>query len=131
MNQVKAFLGKYWHSLFALAVVALVIYLVYRAGKKSTPVIVSDTGQLSQADIDKSTSLATRLKDDLSGLNFGHDDTIYESLAQSSNTVFALTFATYRQLSGSSLAEDISGDVFYGWSVIPIIINRASDLNIT
>ena len=133
MQKVKAFFINNWHILAAVVLLVIVIYLIYRAGKKAGagPTVISDTGAITQADRDKANSLAVRLKDDLGGLNVGHDDAIYLELAQTSNTVFSLTFGAYRTLSGNSLTADINSDYWYGWDVIDVIINRATDLNLS
>lgn len=135
MNALKIFFAKYWHALLALLLLIVVLYLVYRAGKKTgaVPTIVSDTGTgPTQADMDKSNSLAQRLKDDLAGWNYaGHDDSIYNELIQSSNVVFALTLGKYKQLTGTGLIADINSDSFYGWDVIDNIIAKANQLNLT
>jgi hypothetical protein len=134
MNKITAFFTKNWHTLAAVVVLAIVVYLIYAAGKKANqqPNIISDTGTgPTQADIDKSNALAQRLKDDLSGINFGHDDTIYNELIQSSNVVFALTLSKYKALTGASLIADINSDYFYGWDVIDNIIAKANQLNLT
>lgn len=134
MTAIKAFFSRHWHTLLAVVVLAIAVYLVYRAGKKSntSPTIISDTGtQPTQADIDKSNALAQRLKDDLSGVSFDHDDSIYNELIQSSNVVFALTLAKYKALTGTSLLADINSDYFYGWDVVSNIIAKANQLNLT
>jgi hypothetical protein len=132
MNKITAFFTKNWHTLAAVVVLAIVVYLIYRAGKNATPSIISDTGTgPTQADIDKSNALAQRLKDDIDGLNFGHDDTIYNELIQSSNVVFALTLAKYKALTGASFIGDLNGEYFYGWDVIDNIIAKANQLNLT
>lgn len=134
MNAIKAFLARYWHTLIAVVVLAIAVYMVYRAGKKSNtpPTIISDTGtQPTQADIDKSNALAQRLKDDLDGVSFDHDDSIYNELIQSSNVVFALTLAKYKALTGTSLIADLNADYFYGWDVTENITAKANQLNLT
>lgn len=133
MNKVTAFFTNNWHSLLAVLLLLVVLYLVYRAGKKDalTPTILSDTGSgVTQADMDKANALAQRLKDDLAGVNFGHDDTIYNELIQASNVVFALTLGKYKQLTGTSLIADLNSDYFYGWDVIDNIIAKANNLNL-
>jgi hypothetical protein len=100
---------------------------------KGAVLFLSDTGTgPTQADMDKSNSLAQRLKDDLAGWNYaGHDDSIYNELIQSSNVVFALTLGKYKQLTGTGLIADINSDSFYGWDVIDNIIAKANQLNLT
>lgn len=132
MNKVTAFFKNNWGIILTVLLLVVVVYLIYAAGKKSglSPQIISDTGAVTQADKDKANALAERLKNDLSGVNFGHDDTIYNELIQSSNVVFALTFAKYREITGNSLTADINSDYFYGWDVIENIIAKANQLNL-
>jgi len=113
-------------------VLLLVIYLIYRTGKKSgyTPTIISDSGSITQADRDKAAALAIRLKNDLAGISSGHDDTIYADLAAQSNTVFALTFSKYKAEAGTYLTDDINDDYFWGWDVIDVILDRAKNLTL-
>lgn len=135
MKSAGAFFSKYWHVITGLVLLIIIIFIIYSYAKKAaaTPSILSDTGgaQPSQADIDKANNIALRLQSDISGLNvFGHDDTIYMELAQSSNVVFALTLGKYKQLTGTSLISDINSETYGGWDVITVITNRANSLNL-
>jgi len=132
MQAAEILKNKYVKFAAVALLVIAVIYAIYYYGKKAAGVtITSDTGTGPTAeDYAKADSLAQRLKDDLAGLNFGHDDSIYEALAASSNVVFALTFVRYKALTNNSLLSDINSDFFYGWSVIDILNQRATALNI-
>lgn len=146
MNKVNELLGKYWHTLLALGVLALVIYLIYYYGKKAgsgNPVVVSDQGTIlnpTQAQTDLANSIATRIHDDLnSGLfgldpfgTLGRDAAAYDAFAAMSDTMFAYTYARYRALFGSSIIGDIKAESsISGATTVNLIEDKANRLNLS
>lgn len=146
MNQVKMFLGKYWHTLLALVIVAIVLYLVYRAGKKTggNVTITDDLGNILNPTAEQTASansIATRIHDDLnSGTLFGYnvwgtlgrDTEAYNALATASDTMFSYIYNRYRALFSSSLIADIKAESsIEGATTVNLILDKANRLQLT
>lgn len=146
MNQVKAFLAKYWHTILALIIVAVVLYMVYRAGKKTgaNVTVTDDTGNILNPTAEQTATantIATRIHDDLNsgtvfGYNFfgtiGRDSEAYEILAQSSDSMFSYIYNRYRALFTTSLIADIKAESSISdATVVELILSRANRLQLT
>lgn len=138
-NNILDAIRRNWKWLVGVLVfilVAVAIWYWWKKKNENTVQVVDDSGnpvQISAEDTGKANLLAAQLKADIEGWNYGgHDDAIYQDLLAQSNTVFALTLAKYKELTGSYLTVDMKNEYYGvgGWDIVDVIITRATDLNI-
>lgn len=125
MDKLKALFVNYWPALLSVLLLAVVVYIIYRAGKKDGTgnyTVVDDQGNIvNPTPVQNQTaeSIATRIHTDLnSGVFFGYnvlgsvgrDDEAYAILANMSDSLFALTADAYHRLYVTSLVADIKAE---------------------
>lgn len=136
---MKQFLLNNKKPLLTAALVAFVVYLIYRWGKQAggmAPVPTDNGTVVTQADAQKVRETSLKLKQDIYGANIWSRDTeAYYTLSEMSDTLFVLVYNDYKALTGKSLREDMTGE-YYTWNsitlsgVIQSIYGRMDRLNL-
>lgn len=124
-------------------IVAIVAYLLYKKVNSTTIKVVDDNGHAVSFTAEQTAqakAIAKRVHDDLnSGWLFGfnvlgaitRDDEAYNTLAQMSDSLFALTVQTYKNDYQSSLITDLRGEEsLSGRDYTTAILEKATRLNI-
>lgn len=152
MNKLKVFLANNWHTLLAVIALVVVVYLIYRSGKKAGSgnyTVIDDQGHITAPTAEQTQialSIATRIHDDLSsgyafGFNFfssiGRDTDAYTIFAGMSDAMFAYTAQVYHDHFGTSIISDIkdesslaTGGIGSSQSPKDLILEKANRLNI-
>ncbi len=123
MGKVFTYLKAHYKQGIAIIIVVLILYGLYQWWKqRNTVTVVDDNGNpvtITPTQTAQANALAERLQSDLnSGTLFGYnvfgmigrDLDAYALLAQSSDTIFALTVAAYKSKYQRSLIADIAGE---------------------
>lgn len=132
MNGIKAFFANNWHSLLAVGILALVVYVIYRSGKKAGSgnyQVINDQGNIVTPTAEQqqtALNVATRIHDDLnsgsffglnffSGTEFGlnnvtRDLSAYQEFATMGDALFAYTAQVYKHNYGTSIFADITAE---------------------